>query len=122
MDMIAYTGDADFDVWLSAGTAGLSLRSQLAAAGATYTSLRIMNTTAISGSDHTPFLSRGMPAVLSIEGDYDFYPGYHNSGDVVANITKELGIEVTKMNLVVAAQLAVPALGSSASDAWLLAE
>ncbi len=122
MDMIAYTGDADHDVWLSAGSAGLSLRTQLAAAGATYTSLRIMNTTAISGSDHTPFLSRGMPAVLSIEGDYDSYAGYHNSGDVAANITKELGIEVTKMNLVVAAQLAVPALGSSASDAWLLAE
>lgn len=123
MDMIGYTVDADHDVWLSAESAGVPLRNQLAATGAQFTSLRIMMTTAISGSDHTPFLQRNMPAVLSIEGDYSSYPGYHNAGDLVSNITKELGIEVTKMNLALAAQLAVPALGGSGvSDAWNMAE
>lgn len=122
MDMIAYTGDAEHDVVLSTTTPGLQLRGELAAAGAQFTSLSISTTTGISGSDHTPFLGRNMPAVLSIEGEYGTYPGYHNSGDVVANITKELGIAITRMNLAVAARLAVPELGSAASDAWLLAE
>jgi hypothetical protein len=123
MDMIAYTGDLDHDVWLSGGGFLLELRNQLAAAGAQYTSLRISVTTGISGSDHTPFLNANMPAVLSIAGDYSSYPGYHNSGDIVANVNKELGIAVTSMNLALAAQLAVGTVtSSSAADAWLLAE
>lgn len=51
------------------------------------------------GSDHLSFLDRGIPAVMTINGDDGAYPSYHSSGDVLANVDKSLMLKIARMNL-----------------------
>lgn len=54
------------------------------------------------GSDHMSFLDRGMSSVLTINGDDEAYPNYHQSSDTLegkGNIDPGLLSMVTKMNL-----------------------
>jgi len=51
------------------------------------------------GSDHMSFLSRGAPAVLTINGDDEAYPFYHTSRDEIEHVTGSLVAMIAKMNL-----------------------
>jgi len=51
------------------------------------------------GSDHISFLSRSLPAVLTINGDDEAYPNYHQSTDTISNVNKRLMHLVGKMNM-----------------------
>lgn len=51
------------------------------------------------GSDHMSWLNRGWPAVLTINGDDENYPGYHSAQDVVANVNGTLLAGIAEMNL-----------------------
>jgi len=106
MDMIGYTGDADLDCLLEANSASQSFIDVLADAGAAYTNLRIVTSLNPFGSDHIPYLNRGMRSVLTIENDYFQYPGYHNTGDLPANISLAMGLGTLRMNMGALAHLA----------------
>ena len=58
------------------------------------------------GSDHVPYLNQGIPALLTIENDWNQYPDYHSTGDLPVNITLAMGREILKMNVATVAQLA----------------
>ncbi len=77
MDMIGYTADADLDVLIETNTTHAGRLADFQAAAATFTDLRVVTSLYASGSDHVPFLQRGMPAVLTIENDYSIYPLHH---------------------------------------------
>jgi len=51
------------------------------------------------GSDHMSFLSRSLPAVLTINGDDEAYPNYHQSTDTIANVNKSLMHLIGRMNM-----------------------
>mmetsp|Transcript_25021 Transcript_25021/g.48909 ORF Transcript_25021/g.48909 Transcript_25021/m.48909 type:complete len:463 (+) Transcript_25021:3-1391(+) len=51
------------------------------------------------GSDHMSWLSRQMPAVLTINGDDANYPHYHKSSDTIDHVDKHLMHMITKMNM-----------------------
>jgi len=51
------------------------------------------------GSDHMSFLNLGMGASLTINGDDEAYPHYHQSSDTIDNVNGELVAKITKMNL-----------------------
>ena len=106
MDMIGYTADADLDCLLEANVASQGLIDTFADAAATYTTLRIVTSLSPFGSDHVPYLNRGMQALLTIENDWDIYPGYHRTTDLAANISLAMGREVLKMNVAGLAGLA----------------
>ena len=106
MDMIAYTADADLDCLLEANSASQSLIDTLAAAAAEYTTLRIVTSLFPFGSDHVPYLNRGMRSLLTIENDWNIYPDYHRTGDLPENLSKPMGREVLKMNLAAVAEMA----------------
>lgn len=51
------------------------------------------------GSDHMSFLGRSMPAVLTINGDDEAYPNYHQSTDTIDNVNKRLMHLIGRMNM-----------------------
>lgn len=99
MDMIGFTRDADLDSLLEANAASQSMINAFADAAAQYTTLRIVTSLNPFGSDHVPYLNRGMTALLVIENDWNQYPGYHRSSDLPANLDLGMGGETLKMNI-----------------------
>jgi len=51
------------------------------------------------GSDHMSFLDNKMQAVLTINGDDEAYPHYHQSSDTIENVSPKLCGMIGKMNL-----------------------
>ena len=106
MDMIAYTADAELDCLLESEPQAQLLVDAFAAAAATYTTLEIVTSMYAWGSDHVPYLDRGMPALLTIENDWDQYPDYHSTLDLPSNLGLDMGREILRMNVAARAELA----------------
>ncbi|MBK7977822.1 MAG: M28 family peptidase [Deltaproteobacteria bacterium] len=108
MDMIGYSGDADLDCLLETGAAFASLLDVYAAAAEAYTPLRIVTSLDPYGSDHVPYLERGMGAVLAIENDWDTYADYHRTTDTPDKLAPSLivGEQILRMNVAALATLA----------------
>ncbi len=104
MDMIGFTEDSDLDCLLETSSANAALADAFAAA-AELTDLRIVISFNPFGSDHVPYLNRGMPALLIIENDWDSYPCYHSTCDTPDNITLDMGREVLEMNVAAMAEM-----------------
>jgi len=51
------------------------------------------------GSDHMSFLNNGIASALTINGDDEAYPHYHQSSDTIENVDPGLMMMITKMNL-----------------------
>mmetsp|Transcript_64822 Transcript_64822/g.122940 ORF Transcript_64822/g.122940 Transcript_64822/m.122940 type:complete len:458 (+) Transcript_64822:61-1434(+) len=62
-------------------------------------SLDVVHNSNPFGSDHMSFLERDMHAVLTINGDDEAYPNYHQSSDTIDNVNFELMAKIAKMNL-----------------------
>ncbi len=99
MDMVGYTADADLDCLLETSAANSTLLEAFAAA-AQLTELRIVLSFNPFGSDHVPYLNRGMPALLAIENDWNQYSCYHDTCDLPANLTLAMAREILRMNVV----------------------
>ena len=100
MDMIAYCNTPAWDVLLEgqAGTSQplLALLSQLVPQ---VTSLTGYVSTNPYGSDHIPFISKGVNAVLTIEYEDWYNPYYHAAGDTMATLQLPFALEIVKLNV-----------------------
>ncbi len=107
-DMIGFSIDNDFDVVIETEPEFEGILAQFATAAATYApGLRVVQDLLPCCSDHMPFLARGAPAMLSIQGDFSEYgTHYHNTSDIPSNITnaQALGGRILRMNAAVLAQ------------------
>lgn len=106
MDMIGFTADSDLDCLLETHSNFQNLLSEFSQAAQTYTTLRIETSLNPFGSDHMPFINRGMPALLTIENDWNIYPHYHKTTDTISQVNLDMGREVIKMNVAVLASWA----------------
>uniref|UniRef100_A0A7S2J6K6 Peptidase M28 domain-containing protein n=1 Tax=Alexandrium andersonii TaxID=327968 RepID=A0A7S2J6K6_9DINO len=66
------------------------------------------------GSDHMSFLNRRIPAVLTINGDDEAYPCYHQSCDKIELVSGELVSKIAKMNMGALLRLAGLEAGATA--------
>jgi len=57
------------------------------------------------GSDHVPYLNRGMRAILSIDNDWNRYPHYHRATDLPQYLVPNMATQIIKMNLAAVATL-----------------
>lgn len=105
-DMIGFSEDSDLDVLIEGSNNAAFMIDALAQAAATYTDLRVVTSFNPFGSDHVPYINRGMPAVLSIQNDWSSYPGYHRSSDTVDQIVEVMGHSIMKMNVAAIANMA----------------
>ncbi|WP_372369788.1 M28 family metallopeptidase [Candidatus Uabimicrobium sp. HlEnr_7] len=105
MDMIGYTSDDDLDLLLETADVGKHLFPVFTAAAQQYTSLRIVTSLRPFGSDHVPYIKRGLPGLLTIENDWDDYKPYHTTNDRPSKVSIDMGREVLRMNVVTLAML-----------------
>jgi hypothetical protein len=113
MDMIGYSIDADLDVLLESGSnqtqaAVLSTFAQLATDYAP--GLRAVVDTNPCCSDHMPWINQNVPALLTIENDWNLYPHYHRRTDLPANMTNAQAMAglILRMNTAALATWAQP--------------
>ena len=99
MDMIGFTEDLDFDCLLETAPTFSALNDAFGDAAALYTTLRIVVSLNPFGSDHVPYISRGMPAILTIENDWDTYPHYHSTTDLPGGLSLSMGGQILRMNV-----------------------
>lgn len=97
MDMIAFDQGGDLEVTLESRAFAQAEMDRMAGLGAVFTDLVISTTTDAWGSDHMPFLRKGVAAILPIEGEYDDNPHDHTSHDVVANLNRDLAVGILRM-------------------------
>jgi Peptidase family M28 len=106
MDMIGYSSTTALDVLLETSSALSAVLPPFQQAAADYVP-NMTVTTSLSpfGSDHMPFINRGVPTLLLIENEWDSYPHYHKATDLPANVSNALleGPAILRMLLAVVA-------------------
>ena len=110
MDMIASRNGAVAAVLLEGATVSQALIGDLAMAAATYTGLRVETSLNPFASDHVPFLSAGIPAVLTIEGNDSANGHIHTADDLLVHVDYELALEILRMNVAALAGWLEPAV------------
>ena len=99
MDMIGYTFDELLDVLLETDQIAEFMVDAFADAAELYTGLTTVVSYNPFGSDHVPYLNRDVPALLTIENDWDRYPHYHRTTDFPEEVVLAQGWETLKMNI-----------------------
>jgi indolepyruvate decarboxylase len=99
IDMAGSKNTPERSVLLEGAEVSRLVMEDLAQAAATYTSLTTQFSFNPNASDHVPFILRGLPAVLTIEGADGAYAHEHTARDTPEKIDYELHHEITAMNL-----------------------
>jgi Zn-dependent M28 family amino/carboxypeptidase len=68
-------------------------------AAATYTRLSVETSLNPFASDHVPFINKGIPAVLTIEGADNTNSRVHSSNDTIDHLKFDLALEILRMNV-----------------------
>jgi hypothetical protein len=97
MDMVGYNSNGIVELETNKEWEALALWfAQLAA---DYTTLKSKITLGAWGSDHVPFLQKGVPTLLTIEDWNTKTPCYHQECDKPETINYDYAREITKLNL-----------------------
>lgn len=99
VDMAATKNTSEPSVLLEGAPVSQDLIAALVQAAATYTSLTTQVSLQPFASDHVPFINRGLPAVLTIEGTDDANVHEHTARDTPDRLDFALHREITTMNL-----------------------
>jgi hypothetical protein len=105
MDMIGYSVDQSEDVLLETAGKFRQLSEIFAASAAMVPGLRYFTSFNPFGSDHMPFIDNNIPAILTIDHDWQSYPAYHSTRDQIDKISREMGAAILKMNAAALAQM-----------------
>ncbi len=99
IDMAGSNNSPEPSVLLEGSEVSRSVMENLAQAAATYTQLKTKFSFDPYASDHVPFINKGLPCVLTIEGNDTAYAHEHTDRDTIDKLDFELHREITKMNL-----------------------
>ena len=97
MDMIAYNKNKIVDIETDKRFEDLA--RWMSSLVNTYTDLNPLITMPAWGSDHVPFLKKGVPSILTIEHWKTKTPCYHRSCDTLETLNLPYMLEITKLNL-----------------------
>jgi len=109
MDMVAYRSATSPvpQVLLETSLEFIYLKNIYTAAAEIYAEdgLETVYSTDPFGSDHVSFIERGMPSLLTIDGDWDKYPSYHRTTDTVDKINVPIAMDILRMNVAALADM-----------------
>ena len=105
MDMTASLNSPEPGVLLEGAPVSQPLIDRLAASAAAVTDLSVTISLNPFASDHVPFISAGLPAVLTIEGADSENHNIHSDRDTLSTIDSPLAVMIYTMNLVTVAGL-----------------
>lgn len=97
MDMVGYNTNGVVELETDPNYEGLA--KWYADLTARYTTLRPKITLGAWGSDHVPFLKRGVPSILTIEDWETKTPCYHMECDKPDTLNYDYTAEITKLNI-----------------------
>ncbi len=97
MDMVGYNSNGVVE--LETDSSYESLAKWFAVLTERYTKLKSKITIGAWGSDHVPFLKRGVPTILTIENWDTKTPCYHQECDKPDTLNYDYAGEITKLNL-----------------------
>jgi Peptidase family M28 len=104
MDMIASLNTSTRSVLLEGATLSQRVIDGLKEAAATYTNLTVETSLNPFASDHVPFINKGIPAVLTIEGADNTNNRIHSANDTIDHVKSDLALEILRMNVVFVAR------------------
>jgi len=101
MDMIAYkaASNPNYEVLIETYPQFQVIFPVYTEAAEKYTDLKLLYSTNAFGSDHEPYLRKGIQAVLTIDGDWDSYPDYHRTTDLPSRCNSALGAKILRMGV-----------------------
>ena len=99
MDMIGTMNTSARSVMLEGAPVSQTVINGLADAAAAYTDLAVETSLHPFASDHVPFISASIPAVLTIEGADSTNGNIHSIKDTIEHINYDLAVEVLRMNV-----------------------
>jgi hypothetical protein len=116
LDMIAYSGNdpSPPDLVIYTNSSSLPVANLLSDAILYYVPTQVepvIDTSALTASDHASFWNHGYQAILGIEDEAwgsDFSPYYHSTSDLVANCDTSYASACTKAGVAATAETAVP--------------
>lgn len=97
MDMIGYNSNGVVELETDRQYEGLA--KKFAELAQTYTTLTSKITIGAWGSDHVPFIQKGVPTLLTIEDWNTKTPCYHKACDKPDTVNYDYMTEITKLNL-----------------------
>lgn len=107
MDMIGYKDGSSHKLLLETSQAQQHIMQHLEQMAATYVpELTVYTSLNPFGSDHMPYINNGMPAILSIDDDWDQYDDYHRSTDLPENLNNNQALYIIRTNMAALASLA----------------
>lgn len=105
MDMTASLNSPEPGVLLEGAPVSQPLIDRLAASAAAVTDLTVTISLNPFASDHVPFITAGLPAVLTIEGSDSENRNIHSERDTLSTLNSSLAVKIYTMNLVTVAGL-----------------
>ncbi|MEU8221246.1 M20/M25/M40 family metallo-hydrolase [Kribbella sp. NPDC048915] len=109
MDMIGTRNTATPTVLLEGAQVSTGQIAALSTAAATYTGLQVETSLNPFASDHVPFITAGMPAVLTIEGGDSANGNIHSANDLLTFVDWSFATEILRMNIAALAGWLEPA-------------
>lgn len=97
LDMIAFDQGGPLGVTLETEEFARAEVERMAALASEVTTLEAALSFDPWGSDHVPFLRRGVKAILPIEGEYDDNPNDHTGNDLPSTVNPELARQILRL-------------------------
>jgi Zn-dependent M28 family amino/carboxypeptidase len=99
MDTIGSLNSPTQSVLLEGAALSQGVIDGLSDAASTYTQLAVETSLHPFASDHVPFIEKGIPAVLTIEGADNTNQTVHSANDTLAKINFEFLLQIVRMNV-----------------------
>jgi hypothetical protein len=99
MDMIGSLNSPSRSVLLEGAALSQALIDKLSEAASTYSQLTVQTSLNPFASDHVPFIEKGVPAVLTIEGADNTNDTVHSAADKLNKIDFDILLDILRMNV-----------------------
>ena len=98
LDMIGFDAVAPLSVMIETSSFNKQMVEKMIELAKAYANFSIVTSYSPHGSDHAPFLTQKIPAVLTIQSEFDNNPNYHQTTDTMAIINEDLCRNILRMN------------------------
>jgi len=98
LDMIGFDAVAPLSVMIETSSFNKPMVEKMTELAKSYADFTIQTSYNPYGSDHAPFLNQKVPAVLTIQSEFDNNPNYHQVTDTMEIINEDLCRNILRVN------------------------
>ncbi len=98
LDMIGFDAVAPLSVMIETSSFNKTMVEKMIELAKSYANFSIVTSYNPYGSDHAPFLNQKVPAVLTIQSEFENNPNYHQVTDTMAIVNEDLCRNILRMN------------------------